>query len=172
MKITIEVWGKGCEAFLHKITEEQLDTLSDGGVEDDQMSVKEIEEVLEIDSITDTDNISTGVYPDSFTIRVLNEDESVLWESDDNFEFSEYEDQYLYNDDKYLMIQDYQKGHFFTYKLEIDGEFDPSLLIATNTELLDGVAEIITGVKYGETEIEWEDFGDTTSKGFYFSLSY
>jgi hypothetical protein len=171
MKITIEVWGKGCEAFLHKITEEQLDTLSDGGVEDDQMSVEEIEEVLEIDSITDTDNISTGVYPDSFNIKVLNEDGNILWESDDNFEFSEYEDQYLYNDDKYLMIQEYQKGHFFTYTLEIDGEFDPSLLIAKNTELLDGVAEIITDINYSGVDME-KDFGDTTGKGFYFSLSY
>jgi hypothetical protein len=172
MKIKIEVCGKGCEAFLHKITEEQLDILSNGGVEDDEMPVEEIEEVLKIDSITDTDNISTGVYHDSFTIRVLNEDETVLWESDDEFEFSEYEGKYLYNDDRYLMIQDYQKGHFFTYKLEIEDEFDPSLLIAINTELLDGVADIITGVKYGETKIEWEDFGDTISKGFYFSLSY
>lgn len=172
MKITIEVWGKGCEALIFKLDEDQLDTLSEGGVEEDLMSIDEIQEVLKVDSITDTDNISTGVYADSFTIKVLDEEQNVLWESDDKFEFSEYEDEYLYNDGSYLMIQDYQKGKFFTYKLEIEDDFDPSLLVATNTELLDGVAEIITSVRYGETEIECEDFGDTTSKGFNYLLSY
>lgn len=67
------------------------------------------------------------------------------------------------------MIDDYQKGNFFNYQLEIEDDFDPTLLVAETTELLDGVLDLITDIKYGDIEME-KEFGDTTSKGFSFSL--
>jgi hypothetical protein len=168
MKLTIEIWGKGSEAFLHKITEDQFETLAEGGIEDDEMDHDEVSEVLQLDTFLDTDDIVSGVYHDSFTIKVIDENGLVVWESD-NYEFGEYEEKYLYNDDKYLMIDDYQKGNFFNYQLEIEDDFDPTLLVAETTELLDGVLELITGIKYGDIEMD-KDYGDTISKGFNYSL--
>ena len=62
MKYTIEVNGKGAESFLHKLTEEQYETLQDGGVEEDQMDHDQISEILGVDFL-DTEDIITGIYP-------------------------------------------------------------------------------------------------------------
>ena len=58
MKYTIEVNGKGAESFLHKLTEEQYETLQDGGVEEDQMDQDQISEILGVDFL-DTEDIIT-----------------------------------------------------------------------------------------------------------------
>lgn len=168
MKIKIEILGRGSECFIHKITEEQFEILADCGIEDDEMEHDEISEVLELDSYLDTDHIITGFYNDSFTIKVSDENGLLIWE-DENYDFVNHEEKYLYNDDKYLMISDYQKGKFFSYQLEIEDDFDPSLLVAEVTELLDGVLEIITDIKYGDVQME-KEYGDLISKGFSFYL--
>lgn len=169
MKLSIEVWGSGDEVFLHKITEEQLNELSEGGVEDDLMDLDEIANVLNIEDTLETDDRITGVYHDSLIIKVVDEYGSVVWESE-NHDFDEYEDKYLYDDGNWLMIADHVKGNFFNYQLEVDGEFNPSLLVAETTELLDGVLDLITDIKYGDIEME-RDFGDLDSKGLRYSLS-
>ena len=68
----------------------------------------------------DTDHIMSGLYNGSEYIMITVTDESgdVIWQSDDDFEFEEIEDIYQYNDDNYLLVEDYQKGNFFIYTLE------------------------------------------------------
>lgn len=171
MKYTIEVNGKGAEAFIHKLTEEQYEQLQEGGVEDDAMDTDEISEVLGNDFL-ETDEIVTGIYPGSENIQIIVRDESgeVVWESDDEFDFEEYIDDYKFNDGNYFSAEDYQKGNFFNYVLETDEEFDPSLLIAETVELLDGCSDLITDIKYRDHEMQ-KDYGDTTSKGFTYMLN-
>ena len=41
---------------------------------------------------------------DNIFIKVTDESGNVVWESDDEFDFEEYEEDYLYNDDKYFSI--------------------------------------------------------------------
>ena len=171
MKYTIEVNGKGGEAFIHKLTDEQYETLIDGDVEDDMMNTDEISEVLGVDFL-DTDDIVTGIYigSDNIFIKVTDESGNVVWESDDEFDFEEYEEDYLYNDDKYFSIEDCIKGNFFNYVLETDEEFDPGLLSAKVVELLDGLSELIIDIKYDGQEME-KEYGDTSSKGFSYMLN-
>lgn len=171
MKYTIEVNGRGGESFIHKISQEQYEQLQDGGVEDDAMDSDEINEVLGVDFL-ETDDIISGIYNDgeSIWITVRDEDGEVVWESDDDFDFSEYEDKYYYNDTTYFNAEDYQKGNFFNYVLEIDEDFNPELLSAVLVELLDGRSELITDLKYNGEEM-LKDYGDTTSKGFHYMLN-
>lgn len=171
MKYTIEVNGKGAEAFIHKLTEEQYEALQDGGVEEDQMDTDQISEVLGVDFL-ETDDIITGIYSGSDNIEIIVKDESgkVIWKSDDEFEFEEYEDEYQFNDTTYFSAEDYQKGNFFNYTLETEEEFNPEMLTAVLVELLDGCSELITDIKYKDHEMI-KDYGDTRSKGFNYMLN-
>jgi len=171
MKYTIEVNGKGAEAFIHKLNEEQYEQLQEGGVEDDLMEHEQINEVLGIDFL-DSEDIVMGIYPGGENIQIIVKDESgeVVWESDDDFEFEEYEDDYKFNDTTYFSAEDYQKGNFFNYVLETDEDFDPSLIIAETLELLDGCSDLIVGIKYRDHEMK-KEYGDTISKGFTYMLN-
>ncbi len=171
MKYTIEVSGKGAEAFIHKVTQDQYEQFQESGLEDDAMDTDEINEVLGNDFL-ETDEIITGIYPgsDNIWIKVMDESGDVVWESDEDFEFEEYHDEYKFNDTTYFNAEDYQKGNFFNYELETDEDFDPSLLTAVLVELLDGRSELITDIKYNGQDMK-KDYGDTTSKGFSWMLN-
>lgn len=171
MKYTIEVNGKGGEAFIHKLTEEQYEALQDGGVEDDQMDKDQIDEILGVDFL-ETDDIITGIYSGSDSIEIIVKDESgeIVWQSDDEFIFEEVEDDYQFNDTNYFSAEDYQKGNFFNYILETEEEFNPEMLTAVLVELLDGCSELITDIKYKEHQMI-KDYGDTRSKGFNYMLN-
>lgn len=171
MKYNIEVSGKGAEAFIHKLTEEQYESLQDGGVEDDAMDQDEINEVLGCDFL-ETDEMVSGIYPggENIWIKVTDEDGEVVWESDEDFDFEEYEDEYKYNDTTYFSAEDYQKGNFFNYVLETDEEFNPELLCAVVLEVLDGRSELIIDIKYNGQEMK-KEYGDTISKGFNYMLN-
>ena len=171
MEYTIELYGKGGESFIHRLTEEQYENLQDGCVEDDAMDTDEISELLGVD-FTETDDVITGIYTGNGNIQVIVKDESgeVVWESEDDFDFEEYEEQYLYNDDNYLIVEDYQKGNFFNFILDTEDEFNPQLLSAVVCELLDGRSELVTNIKYDGQDL-YKDYGDTVSKGFTYMLS-
>lgn len=171
MKYTIEVNGKGAEAFIHKLTEDQYEALQDGGVEEDQMDTDQISEILGVDFL-ETDNIITGIYTGGENIQIIVKDDSgkIVWESDDEFDFESWEDDYQFNDTTYFSAEDYQKGNFFNYTLETDEEFNPEMLTAVLVELLDGCSELITDIKYNDHEMI-KDYGDTISKGFNYMLN-
>ena len=173
MKYTLEISGRGCEAFLFKLTDDQFETLYDADVEGDALSVEEVCNILEIEDFFSTNDCLTGLYNgknngEYLWIKVLDENEEVIWESEENFDFEEIEDYYEYNDGHYLLVEDYQKGNFFNFVLETD-EFNPNLLSAKIIELLDGRQELITDLKYDGEEM-LKDYGDTSSKGYTFIL--
>ena len=173
MKYTLEISGRGCEAFLFKLTDDQFETLYDADVEGDSLSVEEVCNILEIEDFFSTNDCLTGLYNgknngEYLWIKVLDENEEVIWESEENFDFEEIEDYYEYNDGHYLLVEDYQKGNFFNFVLETD-EFNPNLLSAKIIELLDGRQELITDLKYDGEEM-LKDYGDTSSKGYTFIL--
>ena len=171
MKYTIEVNGRGGENFIHKLTEEQYETLQDGGVEDNDMSQDQISEVLGTHFL-EAEEMITGIYTgsDNISITVKDESDEVVWESEDDFDFEEYVDEYQFNDTHYLSVEDYQKGNFFNYTLETDEEFNPEMLVSVLVELLDGCSELITDIKYKDHEMI-KDYGDTSSKGFTYMLN-
>jgi len=173
MKYKIEVNGRGAEAFLFELTEETHQYLKDNGIEDDEMSYDDIIEALNVDDITQTEHLFSGVYlgSDNIHISVLREDSNELvWESDDHFEFEEEDFDYQFSDGHYLYIEDYQKGNFLNYTLETEEEFNPSLLSSKIIEFLDGKSLLLTDIKYDGVEMI-NYGGDTISKGFTYILS-
>ena len=91
MKYTIDVSGKGGEAFIFKLSKEQYEFLQDSGVEDDLMKHDDIYKTLEIEDYMDTNDIVSGLYNGSEYIMITVTDESgeVVWQSDDDFEFED-----------------------------------------------------------------------------------
>jgi len=167
MNYKIEIQGRGSEFTIYELTEEQKEKLQDGGIEDDVMDSDQICEVLEVEDYFSNDS-QMALYDGEYYIKVTDENENVIWESEEGHEFEKTELVDVYNDGDYLLIDDYQKGHFFTYFLEVDS-FDPKLLTPVNTEFI-GRYSVITDFKYNGQKIDRE-WGDTWSKGYTYYLS-
>ena len=172
-KYTIEVYGKGGEAYVFNLTDEQKLKLSEGNVESDEMDVDEIADILNVNDVYDTDNIYIGPYPQpsSFGVKVINENGDKVWESKDDWEldFEEYE--YAFEKPNVLIVEDYIKGIFFTYELEIEEDFDYKKLKPIVTEISESV-ELLTELTYNGVNLNsFKDFGDYWSKGLTFYLN-
>lgn len=175
MKYKIEVSGKGAESFIFPLTEKQREQLADAEVESGNMDYDEICKILEVEDYFSTNDAITGLYNGSnhgeyLFIEVFDETGNKVWESTEDFDFEEVQDEYQYGGGNFLLIEDYQKGNFFRYEIDIDGEFNPKLLSCVIVELLDGMSELITDIKYNGQKIDFKDYGDTSSKGFNYLL--
>lgn len=174
MKYKIEVHGRGDECYIHLLDEEQKETLSDKGVEEDQMDSDDVSSVLnKPDIFTESDDIILGVYNEDFCLwlKVFNENGDLIWESGDENKLP-YEYEYRYVDDKSLLVCDYVKGHFFSYNFEIDEEFNPEKLSMIITEIGERL-ELITGFYYNDVDLNtFREFdGDYWSKGLTYYLN-
>jgi hypothetical protein len=167
MNYKIEIYGRGSEFTLYELTEEQKEQLIEGDVEEDGMGYDQICEVLEVEDYYSGDS-QLALYDGEYYIKVLDESDNVIWESEDGHEFPDAELANLYEEGDYLLIDDYQKGHFFTYFLEADS-FDPKLLTPVSTEYIQRWS-VITDFKYNGQKIDRE-WGDTWSKGYTYYLS-
>lgn len=167
MKYTLNISGRGAEYFLHKLTSDQYDNLIELDLE--QAEHDQVSEILEIDSILETEHIITGAFtnPESVNITVENETGEMIWETDDvtllGFDYRQLE-----LDADYLVVQDYMKGDFQQFEIYTQ-EFDPEKLEFIVTEI-GYELECITRIKYDGEEIEPADFGDTSSKGIYYFI--
>lgn len=171
-KYKINVSGKGSETFVFPINEEQIQRLKEIDVEKSDIDFDEVGEILNIESISDTDISYIGAYsdPELFHIEVENENGAVIWESDTQFYPEDNVEEYLYDDENVLLVEDYQKGTFFTYELELEEEFNFALLNLIIKEIGERV-EIVVGLTYNGNDIEnFKDFGDTWSKGISYYL--
>jgi len=171
-KYKISVSGKGSETFVFPINEEQKQKLKEIDVEKSDMDFNEISEILNVESISDTDISYVGVYsdPELYHIEVENENGAIIWESDTQFYPEDNIEEYLHNDEDVLLVEDYQKGTFFTYELELEEEFNFALLNLITKEIAERV-EIVVGLTYNGNDIEiLKDFGDTWSKGISYYL--
>lgn len=167
MNYKIEIYGRGSEFCLYELSEEQKEQFIDGNVEEDGMDYDQVCEVLGVEDVFSTDS-QLALYEDEYYIKVLDESDNLVWESGDEYEFPDAELVNLYQEGDYLLIDDYQKGHFFTYFLEADS-FDPQLLRPVSTEYIQRWS-VITDFKYNGQKIDRE-WGDTWSKGFTYYLS-
>lgn len=176
MKYKITVSGYGCDAIIHTISEEQLETFTENNVSDGEMTNEEICDVLELDSIYDSDDIVNGLYFDNeelintMEIVVEDEDGNEVWKSDKDFSFDydTFETTFHFYDDNYFIVESMQKGQFRIFDLETE-EFNPKLLTPVVVELLDGAFELITSLHYDGEELDG-DFGDTRNTGDNYSL--
>ena len=171
-KYKISVSGKGSETFVFPINEEQKQKLKEIDVEKSDMDFNEISEILNVESISDIDISYVGVYsdPELYHIEVENENGAIIWESDTQFYPEDNIEEYLHNDEDVLLVEDYQKGTFFTYELELEEEFNFALLNLITKEIAERV-EIVVGLTYNGNDIEiLKDFGDTWSKGISYYL--
>lgn len=173
MKYRIVVSGRGGECYIHTLEEEQKIKLHESDVENDGCEPEVISEVLNKYDVFDTDNIYLGPYndPENFIIQVYNENDDLIWESKNDHEFEDYDYQYLFETEKSLIVEDYSKGQFYEYELELDEEFDPKSLKPIVSEIGERV-EIITDFTYNGTDLSFfKEYGDYWSKGITYYLN-
>jgi hypothetical protein len=95
----------------------------------------------------------------------------MIWESPNNHEFDDVQMEFKFETDQVLIVEDYIKGQFYTYEIELEKDFDPALLIPISTEIGERV-EIITDLIYNEVELSnYKEFGDYWSKGLTYYLN-
>ena len=172
MKYRILVSGKGSECYVHKISPETKAILLERKVENDEMDAEEIAEVLGLHFVTDSDDIVMGPYndPENYFIQVLDENDKKIWESDNDHEFEDYQFNFLFEDETILTVDDYIKGTFFTYELELEKDFDHKKLIPIVSEI-SGEISLITDLMYEDIDLrDYKEFGDYWSKGLTYSL--
>jgi len=170
MKYIISVSGRGADASLYPLTEDQATELVSMGIEEDLMSVDEIAEYLGVDEVySSSEHVVTGAYFGEHYITVTNEETGQeIWNSDNHeFEETEWIDGGI-QDTSYLVIEDYCKGEFFTFYLETKEDFDPLKLKPVIREVAE-VRDIISGMIYaGEDLSDTMEFSNYWSKGFYY----
>jgi len=180
MKYKVILGGRGAEVWVHKLNEQQKQQLTEGNVEDGEMESIDIEKLLEIDCLDQSDEVYTGAYIQntSFVIDVYNESNEIVWDSTSNPEW-DFDDELMMEYDNYssvadaenvLIVEDYQKGNYYEYILDIEEEFDPNKITPVITEIGDRF-ELITGICYNGIVMEIEEYGDTWSKGLSFYLN-
>lgn len=177
-KYKIKLSGRGAECYLHNLTESKKEQLLELDIENDESDIdyEQINEILNVDHYDQTDDIITGVYnnPENFHITVMDNSGNTIWESEDSYVFNlpddldaNYRDHYK---DNQLTVQNYIKGDFFEYELEIKEDFNPQKLTPIFTEVNE-VVDLITGLRYNGKELEVVEFGDNWSKGVYFHIT-
>ena len=101
----------------------------------------------------------------------MDENENTVWESENDHEFDDYQLEYKFEDDQVLVVEDYSKGIFYEYELELEQDFDSKLLVPIATEIAEKI-EIITGLLYDESDLSYyKEYGDYWSKGLTFHLN-
>lgn len=180
-KVKLILGGRGAECYVHDINEEQKERLINGGINEDKMTIDLVNEILGIDWIEENARVYVGAYtePDNFYIAAYDEQNNLIWESNEDFEFNpefEYNEDFelkdfdnVEEDGLKLVIEDYIKGTYFEYQLELEEEFDPQKLSTIQLDISETV-QIIKGLKYNGNKLEISEWGDYWSKGLYFHL--
>ena len=172
MKYTITIGGRGAEVITHQITEEQYNIFKEGRVEEDQMEHDEIDDILGLEALfEDTELRYMGAYLDSLYLQVKDENNVVI-HTIEKIDYDNITSDEVYCDgNHYLFIEDYSKGDFWEYNIELEEEFDKDKLVLQLTDIGCRI-DLVTGISYnGNTFEDERDYGDTSSKGFYYILS-
>lgn len=168
--------GRGADLYLHSIDEEQKSKLIAMEVQDTSKSVDfdKINEVLKVDNWDYSEEVYTGTYtsPTACHITVFDEDQKLVWESDDDFFIelgSEDEDHLILEKRNTFLIEHSVKGVIKEYILNIDEDFDPKKFSAKSVDINEEV-EIIVDLKYDDKLMEIDEWGDYWSKGSFFYI--
>jgi hypothetical protein len=173
MKYKVIVGGTGSEAFVHKLIDEQITKLKKLDIENPNSLADQfdIADAVDKDYVSDTDYAFIGPYydPKYYFIQVYDENNNLIWESDDKHQFEDIDYRAVFDDEKVLIIDDYIKGKHFDFFME-DDKFELSKLKPIVTEIGERI-EIITGFIYDEKEIEINEWLDNRSNGISFYLN-
>jgi hypothetical protein len=172
MKYKVSIIGRGSETYVFPISEEQKQKFTEMNIEKTSLPLDEVLPVLDIEWLGDGELSFLGPYaePEFYHIQVEDENGEVVWESDNSFYADDNEYQSVYDNGNYLLVEDYSKGTFFTYELDLEGEFNPDLVKLVLKEIGEKV-ELLVGITYNDYDIEeYKDFGDYWSKGIYYHL--
>jgi len=168
-KYTIYLGGYGAEVYIHNINDEQKSRLEDIDVEstEEEVDWDVLNEILDVDSLDYGDVTYTGSYtdPDSLDVRVLDENDELIWSSDEETDFdpSEDEDYVDKQHENILMAVHEMKGDFKSYVIETEEDFNPEKLTPEITEINDAI-QIITGLRYDGKKLEVDEWGDSWTK--------
>lgn len=182
-KYKVILGGRGSESFIYKVNEEQKKALIDGDVVGDKMDPEDIYKILGVDFYTEAETVYSGPYlygETDYVVEVYNDKNELIWDSYEaaksgwkwNYDLTEENDdayESVAEGDDIFIIEDYCKGNFFEYELEIEDEFNPSLLSPKTSEINERY-DLITGLFYNNNLLELYEHGDTWSKGFYYHL--
>jgi hypothetical protein len=172
-KYKISISGHGADCYIYRLNEEQNEALTEGCVDEGDMSMDEILDVLEKEYITDTDELVQGVYtdPESYKITVTDDSGQLVWESDDETDLTPQigDSEITYDEPQTLICEDILKGEFFNYELELEEDFNPEKLTPILQHVGDMVT-IMTGFRYDGKKMEVSEFGDYWDKGYNFFL--
>lgn len=174
-KVKLILGGRGYETYVHNINEEQKERLVNADIENQNPNYDLVCEILGIDNHDDNSTAYLGAStdPESFYIGAFDENDNVIWESDENFEFNEELEDHWWDevetDGSKLLIVDYVKGNFHEYVLELEEDFDPQKLSPVYLDISE-IIQILKSLKYDGKEIEIDEWGDYWSKGLYYHL--
>jgi hypothetical protein len=171
-KYKIHLSGKGSEVLVYSINGEQKQKLKEFDFDSSEIDFGNLSPILGVEFIHDSDISYTGPYsePTDYFIEVKDEDGNLVWQSDDNFYPDDVNFNCVHDNEDVLLIEDYSKGEFYTFDLEIDEDFDFNKLYLKITEIGDMV-EVITGLFYDSKDLDdSKEFSDIWSKGLYFHL--
>lgn len=185
MKYKINLTGWGQEFISTNVTEEFFNHFKNNGIDfSDYMSgtmedelPEHLVDVYAEDRRYDLDSIahaSGANYDDSAFINVLNENGDTIYSS----RVVDYDPEALHTADivddldivncghRYVVLgSEYSKGFHDEFELELEGEeFDPAK-ITILYKAYDEDVEIISGIKYGEVELDSNGELDTRGKG-------
>jgi hypothetical protein len=172
MKYQIILSGRGSESYVHQLSDSQYETFKEMDVENSNPDIDQLAEILEKNDVFETDNTFLGPYndPENYIIEVFDENETLVWTSSIEHEFSDYEFECKFDNDKALIIEDYSKGQYFSYTVDCD-EFNPEKLKPVIVEVGERF-EVITNLMYDDKDLndtkEWLDYW---SKGLYYYLN-
>jgi|LakMenE18May11ns_1017448.scaffolds.fasta_scaffold9705837_2 hypothetical protein len=174
MKYKVTIGGVGSEVFVHSITDEQVTNLKKLDLENRNSLADQfdIANAIGKDYMDNPDHTLIGPYYDSkyYLILVHDENDNLIWESDNNHQFENIDYRVVFENEKTLIIEDHIKGEYFDFYVE-DDKFDPSKLKPIVMEISERI-EIITGFIYDEKKIEeFNEWLDHRSKGVSFYLN-
>jgi hypothetical protein len=174
MKYKITLTGFGCDSRVFKITDEQYTYLKESGVEDDELSLGEIEDYLQKELfLDDFDDSIVGPYLDETFITVEDESGNEVYDGRPSTEKDD-DNEWVYIDfegkENYFVLEDYSKGTFFVFEVESE-TFDVDKLSFLVKDIADS-REIIIDAKYNGINVTKSDeYIDYWSKGIYYLLS-
>ena len=160
--------GIGLDVYMHRIDNEQSEKLKALGELTGSLH-DEIMKILGKDMLNETEEIYIGPFtdPDFLSIMIIDENDEIIYESRDDFEFDDIHDEdndykNIQIDENTLVITEHVKGNFYNFFLQIDGDIDMSKLspIITDVGGESEFGDLVTGLKYDGVELkfEWDDY--------------
>lgn len=171
-KYKIYLTGRGCDLYLYPLDEEKKNKIKEFELTSPDFDFEQVAPILGSEWPSDTEISYMGTYndPDNYLIIVEDENGKVIWESPQELSITDGHFQSVHSNEDIFVIEDYAKGSFFTFNVELEEDFNHEKLNTKVLEVAD-IFEIVVGLIYDDLDLEdFKDFDDTWSKGFSYYL--